>query len=477
MDIDLVKDLSFQLKALTYQCFPRTLRRPGVDAFLDKTVRVTEALVRTPQVRAQDLAQELGMDRNQIKLAYKLIQGSSEAADRLSSSVNGDYLKIVNHYFNQKMYVVVFFVGLSCPSRCVFCPNVSEDEAGNRQLRTYPVSKSQCLSADDMAGIFNDIAAIQSAGNFVLTKISGGLEPLTDPGTMAVIIEQARRHGIHLKLFTNGLLLDSPARRALALGVDDIRISLSAMDEERFGEVMFGKDVRRREKFALGRVLANIAALVTERNQQGLETKIGINSVVLEENYSEMETFIRQARALGVDYIDFKPNYFEPYSPEASQAIEDVARAHGRGDDELGIYFAKSLFRENLFWAHRDGICHPHKQGLFKMFISPHGSCSPVHHGAFPSADSAGMALQCGTLGKDRSFLDIVDQLPSMPELPQSRLNPFEHMLALEIQREEADRAWGIDYAYSPYHAAAAKEIPADLWVNSAFRHMAGLDI
>ena len=65
--------------------------------------------------------------------------------------------------------------------------------------------------------------------------------------------------------------------------------------------------------------------------------------------------------------------------------------------------------------------------------------------------------------------------MPVLPDLPQESLNPFEHMLALEIFREESDRAWGIEYEYSPYNVDMAGLIPVDLWANPAFRYMAGL--
>ncbi len=471
----LVKDLSDQLKALTYQCFPKTRRRPHVEGFARRTAEIAACLEATPHVPAQELARDMDLDRNEIKLAYKLIQGSRQVADNLKNSVNGDYLKIVNHYFNQKMYVVVFFVGLSCPSRCLFCPNVSESDDGRRRLTRYPVAKSDCLSPRAIAGIFEDIAAIKDSGNLVLTKISGGLEPLTDPTAMAAVIQEAKKQKVHLKLFTNGMLLESQARRRLVLGADDIRISLSIADGEKYDRVMFGKDTRRRRRYGLERVLSNIGNLVEDRNREYPHARIGVNAVVMEETHADMELLIRKVRALGVDYIDFKPDYSSPYSPDTAQAIGEVVDKYKDLQEDTRIYFAKSLLPGNLFWAHRDGICHPHKQGMFKMFITPHGSCTPVHHGAFPSSEGNGERLSCGTIDEAHSFLDIVDHMPVLPDLPQESLNPFEHMLALEIFREESDRAWGIEYEYSPYNGEMAGLIPVDLWANPAFRYMAGL--
>ncbi len=343
-------------------------------------------LTRAPYTQARHLAEQAGLDRDHIILSYKLIQQTKAAADRLRASPNGDYLNIVHHYFTSRMYVVVFFVGLTCPGRCLFCPNVTVKSDGKRKISRYPATKSECMSEKDIDAVFRDILGMQSLGTSVLVKISGGLKPLSDPATMALILDRAEKNGVHVKSFTNGFLLNTALKRRLTLKADDVRISLSVMDDKAFGDIMLGNAPSRIKKYGLSAVLDNIRNLVLLRDEQGLDTKIGINTIVLEENHRQMSGFIRLAGELGVDYIDFKPNYFSAYQPSTQARLkETMTRIKARKNQyPVGVYAAGSLARDNLLWTHRDGVCRPHKQSRFKLFITPHGHCSPVHHGAFP---------------------------------------------------------------------------------------------
>ncbi len=311
--------------------------------------------------------------------------------------------------------------------------------------------------------MFRDISEIEAQGIPVLVKISGGLEPLSDPTTMTLILNQAHSRGIRVKLFTNGLLLNTRDRRRLALGVGDLRISLSVIDEGDYADVMFGNDPIRRKQYDLAFLLDNIRNLIRERDILDPETRIGINTIVLDENYRDILRFIKLAEELGVDYIDFKPNYFSTYEEKTQgclkETIETVKKI--RNKSSIGIYFAGSLSSDNLFWTHREGVCHPHKQSRFKLFITPHGNCSPVHHGAFPSVEqgNGGGDYSGGRLSDKRSLLDIIGNMPALPDLEYEKLNPFEHMLALEIEREEKDRAWGIPKECDPYNFSMADNL------------------
>jgi len=433
-----------------------------------KTAALTAYLAQAPYSSAKAAADALDMDRDEIILGYKLIQRTSAAADTIRLSVNGDYLNIVRHYFSGRMFVVVFFTGLACPGRCRFCPNVTIRPDGSRQLSLYGGSRIDQMSSVHIASVFRDIVKIMRQDTSVLVKISGGLEPLTDPDTMAVILNQAEALGIRVKLFTNGILLNTPQRRRLALRAGDVRVSLSMVDEDAYGEVMFGNDTARRTQYGLPVLLENLRCLVTERNRLGTRTRIGINTVVLEENHRDLARFVCLAEDLGLDYIDFKPNYFSIYT---TQTLKDLSARRDSvtalGSKGIGIYFAGSLSGDNMFWRHRDGECKPHKQSRFKMFITPSGDCSPVHHGAFPrgreTSDTGAGPYTIGRISGESSLLNLIRNMPCLPGLPYEKLNPFEHMLALEIEREEQDRAWGIPDTCNPYHFSKGNILPREI--------------
>ena len=433
-----------------------------------KTAALTAYLAHAPYSSAKAAAAALDMDRDEIILGYKLIQRTSAAADTIRLSVNGDYLNIVRHYFSGRTYVLVFFTGLACPGRCRFCPNVTILPDGSRQISLYGGRPTNLMSSVNIKSVFRDIDEITRQNTSLLVKISGGLEPLTDPDTMAVILNQAESMGIHVKLFTNGILLNTSQLRLLALRAGDVRISLSMVDEDAYGELMFGNDTTRRRVYGLPVVLENLRCLVEERNHLGISTRIGINTVVLEENHRDLERFVYMAKDLGVDYIDFKPNYFSTYTAQTLKAISDqknsVKAQSGKGID---IYFAGSLSGDNMFWHHRDGECKPHKQSRFKMFITPRGDCSPVHHGAFPrgreTSDTSAGPYTIGRISEESSLLNLISNMPCLPGLRYERLNPFEHMLALEIEREEQDRAWGVPDSCNPYHFSKGDILPRQI--------------
>ncbi len=474
MDDHLSNALAGELRELKSLCLGNIVKsqsgysnpaRGSFDRVVAGTAGIVNYLTRAPHSPAKAIAGDMGLDRNELELSYKLIQRTRAVAERLKASPNGDYQNIVNHYFINRMYVVVFFVGLACPGRCRFCPNVTVRSDGTRKISLYPGKKSDCISSREIDSVFRDMSEIKAQGSSVLVKISGGLEPLSEPETMAMIIRQAQARGVRLKLFTNGLLLDTRERRRLALGAGDIRISLSVIDEADYGDVMFGNDQTRRKKYGLPSLLNNIRNLVREKNSLSPETKIGINTIVLEEYHRDLSRFIRLAEDLGVDYIDFKPNYFSTYNKTTQvylkETIDRVKKSSNRSS--IGVYFAGSLSGDNLFWTHRKGVCHPHKQSRFKLFITPHGNCSPVHHGAFPSAGQGhgnlGVLYSGGKLSHKHSLLDIIGNMPTLPDLEYEKLNPFEHMLALEIEREEKDRAWGIPKECDPYNFSMADNL------------------
>ena len=479
MEDQFIDALAGEIAVLRKECLPKSAHLLHADhdylyRIAGQTAELTAYLAQAPYTPAREVAGSLGMTRDEIILSYKLIQRTKAAAALIRSLPNGDYLNIVRHYFANRMYVVVFFTGLACPGRCRFCPNVIVGRDGTRKLVRYPGGRSGRMTADHIDAVFKDISLIAGGGGTgegtsVLVKISGGLEPLTDTDTMALILEQAGNLGVRVKLFTNGILLNTPERRRLALKAGDVRISLSMVDEAAYSELMFGGDAVRKARYGLPYLLDNLKQLVWERDRLGVDTRIGINTVVLEENYKVLTEFICLAEDLGLDYVDFKPNYFSTYGEDTQTVIsEQVDRIkQNRNGSGAGVYFAGSLSGDNLFWQHRDGECRPHKQSRFKMFITPQGHCSPVHHGAFPGNGETGgteeQAFTIGRISRECSLLDLIGSVPDLPGLRYDRLNPFEHMLALEIEREEQDRAWGIPDDCNPYHFSKGHILPEEI--------------
>lgn len=433
--------------------------------------RVFHALAASPWMPARDLAEGLGLDRDRMLLAYKCLQRAEGVLESCREGIHGDYFNVVRHYFNTRFYTLVFFVGTTCPSRCVFCPNVTVDSNGSRRLTSYGEGMQPL---DDVAidAVFQELARLKSDGTGLLVKISGGLEPMTDVATLTHIAHRARELAVPVKIFTNGILLNTEQRCRAALLTGDVRISLSTAEPGQYEAINFGAR-RPRGRMRLDHLTENLRELVRLRDRTGSDAQIGFNSILMPGNCEQVIPLMEMARGLGLDYIDFKPDYFGTVTPmEQARITEAVDRASdlgGRADwASLYLHFAGSLRREHLFWRSWEGRCDASKQARYKMFVTPFGHLSPIHYGAFPHSQTDPEAelarWSVGRLGRSRRFLDVLTAPDPIPTVPWSCLNPFELMLSLEIEREADDSAWGIPVTCSPYHTSHRQAVPDEVW-------------
>ena len=439
-------------------------------AGVEDAKRVFQVLCDTPWTPAREIGQGLGLDRDRMILAYKCMQRAEGLVNHFRKTVHSDYFNVVRHYFNNRFYTLVFFVGTACPSRCLFCPNVTLHSDGHRTITSYGEGM-QALEEPTIDKMFGELERLKIDGTELLVKISGGLEPMTDVKTLRHIAQRSRDLAVPVKLFTNGILLNTDERRRAALLTGDIRISLSTADAGQYEEINFGKR-QPRSRLRLDHLKENLRNLVRMRDLKGESTKIGFNSIIMPSNQDQVIPLMHMARDLGVDYIDFKPDYFGAVGREDQKRIMDtVARATelGRRAEWKGLYvhFAGAMQRDHLFWRSWQGVCDAVKQVDYKMFITPFGHLSPIHYGAFPHNQSAPHKelelWSVGRLGETRPFLDVLANPDPIPEVGWSQLNPFELMLSLEIEREARDSEWGIPISCSPYHTSRRHELPHEL--------------
>jgi MoaA/NifB/PqqE/SkfB family radical SAM enzyme len=446
--------------------------RPSRERLVDMAAEVGEILVQRPYLSGKEVAARMKLGKDQLTLLYKMLQRSNVSQGYFRASRNRDYFKVVRHYFDSGSYTLVFFVGTTCPSRCLYCPNVKIDKLGRRRLATYEGAKEQKLSRQAIGRVFDDLSAMKNDGIDLLVKISGGLEPLTDLATTQAIVELARQKEIPAKLFTNGLLLEDPAKREVALAGGDIRISLSTSDEEKYKEICVPRSKRRAGHNPLSTLKESIRRLVKERPAIHPACKIGFNCIVVPENHRDLLSMLDLASELGIDYVDFRPDYFSSYDAgtlSAMQASIEEARdaVDRRCGDRPFATFAGSLSRDDLYWHPWRGTCDAFRQSDFKLFISPYGNCSPVHFGAFPHSSAASWnslsRYSIGTISSTRGLLDVLSSPSRKPEIEMKKLNPFELMLSLEINRTNEDEDWGLPPGANPYQTRRRADLPAEL--------------
>ncbi len=467
--LDVKKALMDAWQTLGVELAPKRRGHSSLQPVVDAE-RVFHALADTPWMPAQELARELGFGRDRLLLAYKCMQGAKGLSGRFKESIHSDYYNVIRHYFNTPFYTLVFFVGTTCPSRCVFCPNVTVHSDGHRTLTGYGRGMP-LMDESTIDTMFRELERLKIDGTGLLVKISGGLEPMTDVETLTHIARRAKDLGVPVKLFTNGILLNTDKRRRAALMVGDIRVSLSTSVADQYETINFGRRTPR-PRMRFDHLKENLRNLVQMRDRSGSGTKIGFNSIIMPDNTEQVIPLMEMARDLGLDYIDFKPDYFGTVS-EAEQAtiMTTVKRAMALSKDArwkgLYVHFAGSMWREHLYWRSWSGVCDAVKQVGYKIFVTPFGHLCPIHYGAFPHGhthpEEELTRWSVGRLGADAHFMDVLAHPHPIPDVPWSHLNPFELMLSLEIERESRDRTWGIPVTCSPYHTRYRHEMPSEL--------------
>lgn len=426
----------------------------------DETIaKVLRHLLKTPYRCAEEIAQLESLSPVEMDSIYRYIQTSEVCQKEFMSSHNRDYFDTVRNHFGKRQYTVVFFVGLYCPARCHFCPSVEVQEDGKRDLFRYQSStaEQQKLTYADCRRIFDDLAHLQQTGTRISIKISGGLEPFTDPKTIGWILSLAREHGMHSTIFTNGMLLKLAKNRELALQCDTIRISLSTSDHESYREAYFGRHRDNKEIITLPELFLTLQQLIRQRDGSGATTEIGVNTVAGHFNFHELEQLIRDTTTLGVDYIEVKGEYFETKSAAWFDALEPVLAdiQQQMVNDRIArtrIGLTGSLGRHNFFNQAPTGLCRPQDQANHKMFINPFGECTPVHYWAYPNGGRQQQTRRfIGGLTPQTNLLELITRGDELPELDYVHLNPFELILSLESSRQRRDLLFGINPANNPY--------------------------
>lgn len=438
----------------------------SVNTIDDKARAVLKRLKNTPYLCADEIAKKEDLTPGQLNTIYRVIRTSPDFQYELENSDNFDYFTTVQKHFGGREYTVVFFVGLYCPARCHFCPSVTIHENGFRELARYKSATSDRskLSYDDLGRIFDDLRRMQINGYRVSVKISGGLEPFTDPKTVGWILEFTRKFEIHSTIFTNGMLLGLDKNRRLAARCDNLRISLSTSNEKSYGESYFGNHKDNKKVALLADLTESLRMLVSERNEIASMTEIGINTVAGEHNFHELEKLVCDASALGVDYVEIKSDYFAEknsrWFDKLDAALSGISKsmANGRvGHTRVGL--TGSLRRNNFFNNKPDGSCLPEDQAAHKIFINPFGECTPVHHWAYPRGlQKQDAARFLGSISEQRTLFHLIDRAGQLPTLDFAHLNPFELILSLESERRRRDKAFGIDDASNPYLQAENEE-------------------
>ncbi len=134
--------------------------------------------------------------------------------------------------------------------------------------------------------------------NIQVVNLTGIGEALLNPEFMKMI-EYTKKKGLYVWFNDNFTLLDEKkAEKMLDLKVDFIVVSLDGATKETYEKIRNGADFNK--------VIANFKKLRELRDKRKMnKPKLGINSVVIKENYHEIEKLVKLAKELKADNLMF----------------------------------------------------------------------------------------------------------------------------------------------------------------------------
>lgn len=428
--------------------------------------RVLEHLGKRPFAAAEEMMRDHGVDREELRSIYRAIQRSPAAQGTLERGAHHDYLNVARMFFEGDHFEATFFVGLACPYKCSFCRMVEasieqregylgQGDVDLRQVR-FDYGGSDQMPREHLGPVLDDLARLRDRGRLVTVKVSGGLEPLSDPRRVQAILDESDARGLPVKIYTNGILARTPGMRGLLLRAREVRISLNALHDEEFQRVYLS-GAKRSKHLTFEKIRDVIEALVAERRSTGSTTRLGINFVVVRDNIGAMEGMAELARDIGIDFVNYNADYCGDFDDHCYFAIRhQIDKLHERRRDgalgHLSVGFGGALLRENVFATPPAGAFDPVDIRHHKVFIDLGGLVTPIHEGTYPvrRPEPARNPYVLGSL-RETTLLQLLNRPAALGRVEYKYLAPFELILGLEALRESRDAAIGLTPEDSPY--------------------------
>lgn len=205
------------------------------------------------------------------------------------------------------------FIGLSCMFNCSFCGRNAN--AAHKYSETTYQTFARIIEEDDGCDPYR-------------FGVAGGQEPLTNPRCNDIFALLAKK-GYRSRCVTNAFMLTPKflRRNESMLELDTIRVSLYGVDKNST------KLVTGNAK-AYGRVQENLAHL----NRLESRPRLGLNYVLLPENYRQLPTLLTYIDAIGgVEFVSLREDFtFEQEVDDRSVLAEEL-RKFENGCRERGV--------------------------------------------------------------------------------------------------------------------------------------------
>lgn len=273
------------------------------DTFLENVMMVFSILYAVPDEPTRDIQERLGLDQESILKIFDFIR-SQEALQRtfLDHPTQREYFQRMSGLLASPQRLDRILDGINpfpldmeihpsiaCNSRCEFCYSkghmfYDEHRAGQKPL--------------DLA---EWVRLIDEAADRGLRRldVAGGLEPLMPKSLTLPIIREAKKRGLQVRLFTNGIAINPNDQDQIdtLLSVDQVFVSVRGATPWTYAKTT------QTSEADYHRAMAGIRLLLGERRARSLPVKIGIAFFVSKSNYSELAEVVDKGYAMGVDAV------------------------------------------------------------------------------------------------------------------------------------------------------------------------------
>ena len=228
-------------------------------------------------------------------------------------------------------------IGVSdrCNQRCIMCSEHSPYCAdGGRRMAADDVLDERdfgIMPADMYRDLLRDLVAMRTRE----VELCGLGEPLLHP-RLFEMLRLAKERGLWVRLVTNASLLDEEKCRDLvALGLDELHISINAGTPETYAQVHGVRPA------AFSRVLSAIRMIARARHESGVQTPLVEASFVVQaDNYREPLLWAQAVAEAGADTITFSALGAAP--PQAPVRLTDEQMEEARNNVAAAVDWAAS---------------------------------------------------------------------------------------------------------------------------------------
>ncbi len=200
----------------------------------------------------------------------------------------------VNAWLNGKviypLYLEISPAGL-CNHRCIFC---AYDFIGY---------KPNFITTSVLKKKLNEMASLGVKS----ILYSGEGEPLLHKD-IAAIINHTKRTGMDIALATNGVLLNKALTDSILGDLTWIKISINAGTKQTYALI------HRASPIDFERVIGNLSYAVRIKKQKKYNCAIGVQILLLPENFKEIVLLAKKIKDIGADYLVVKPYSQHPLS-------------------------------------------------------------------------------------------------------------------------------------------------------------------